>query len=118
MGYQRVIPRDLFNESKLLKCLGFIALHIHNRQYDLPLVMNVKNPKGGFKIEQDQGSGDLYCSNVEFYLDLPTPRYIKIATSYNSKENFPLVYEDTSNVFNEDGKFSDDFLSYLRDLCK
>ena len=23
MSYERVIPRDLFNEAKLLKCLGF-----------------------------------------------------------------------------------------------
>ncbi len=28
-NYQRVIPRDFFNESKLLKCMGFLALKIH-----------------------------------------------------------------------------------------
>lgn len=28
--YQRVLPRDLFNESKLLKCIGQLVLLIHD----------------------------------------------------------------------------------------
>ena len=30
MSYTRETPRDLFNESKLLKCLGQLSLIIHN----------------------------------------------------------------------------------------
>ena len=30
INYQRVIPRDLFNESKLLQQLGFVCLAIHD----------------------------------------------------------------------------------------
>ena len=32
MTYRRVLPRDLFNEAKLLKCLGQLALIIHDGQ--------------------------------------------------------------------------------------
>ena len=28
--YERVIPRDLFNEAKLLKCVGLLVLKIHD----------------------------------------------------------------------------------------
>lgn len=31
MTYQREIPRDLFNEANLLKCLGQISLIAHDR---------------------------------------------------------------------------------------
>ena len=34
MSYARVIPRDLFNEANLLKCLGKVALILMDRPSD------------------------------------------------------------------------------------
>lgn len=39
--YQRVIPRDLFNEAKLLKCLGRLSLFIHDGKS--PPILKVRN---------------------------------------------------------------------------
>ncbi len=32
--YTRVIPRDLFNEAKLLKCIGRLVLLIHDGDHN------------------------------------------------------------------------------------
>lgn len=34
-SYRRVLPRDLFNEAKLLKCLGQLSLMIHDGKCEL-----------------------------------------------------------------------------------
>lgn len=111
MSYYRVIPRDLFNEAKLLKCLGQLALVIHDR---------VKVPRGlslhhfaedeGFRIEQDENSGALYCTNLECS---SCAGDVSLSLPYNSKDAYPLRFvrdeETEGRVFNEDGTLSDEF---------
>src|SRR6056297_3713067 len=64
MAYQRVIPRDLFNESNLLFALGRLALHAH--EYGLPEPWEVMHifEDMPFCIMQDETNGGIYCNNV------------------------------------------------------
>lgn len=116
MSYQRVIPRDLFNEAKLLKCLGQLALFIHDG-VKVPRGLAFEeqdNTEGGFQIEQNPNSGALYCCTLELFF---RGKLIELSAPYNSKDAYPLRFvwddENEGRVFNEDGSISDDFRAVL-----
>ncbi len=110
MSYLRVIPRDLFNEAKLLKCMGQLALLIHDGVgVSKELSLEHDNPEGGFQIEQDDSTGDLYCANIEC---LCKGRLIGLRAAYNSKKPYSLrfiVGDEDGDVFNADGSLSEEF---------
>lgn len=116
--YTRVIPRDLFNESKLLKCLGQLALLVHEGK--VPNV-TVKNTGRFFEIYQRYSDGGLEVINgIDFKLG---SKFLELYTVYNSKENYPLLcgYVDDSgcvevSVFHEDGTLTSEFCEYLKGL--
>lgn len=113
--YRRVIPRDLFNESKLLKCMGRVVL-LHHEGIDKGLlVIQHKNPNRGFDIVQDTSSGILYVRNLTVHLN--DGRRIMMGTLYNSKDEYPLEYnvmdEEYGSVLKEDGSFSDEFKTLI-----
>lgn len=115
MPYQRVIPRDLFNESKLLKCLGRLALILHEGfGVRWPLALEHENPEDGFVIDQCPDDGSLFCDNLVLTLG---ERRIRLASPLNSKEPYPLFFIDPEDgvvsVFNDDGTFSDEFTGWL-----
>lgn len=112
--FTRVIPRDLFNEAKLLKSIGQLTLQIHDGKCSLTFEFD-NTTHQGFNIEQSDSDGRLEITNLSFYMpDGDTPIYF--ATQYNSKDAYPLWFttqdEQEGRVFNEDGSFSDDF-NYL-----
>lgn len=117
MSYQRVIPRDLFNEAKLLKCLGALALHIHDYR-PAGVTLNHFAEDEGFRIEQNPDSGALYCSNLELTAH---GTVIGLSTPYNCKDAYPLNFADDSaeedgRVFNEDGSLSNEFRNLIASL--
>lgn len=116
MTYARVIPRDLFNESKLLKCLGQLALIIHDKPLPCPLALEHENPKDGFVIAQDKTTGNLYCTSLSLVL-VETGDTVDVFTIYNSKAPFPLYFDDGNNsefsVFEDDGTLSTEFTEFL-----
>ena len=111
--YRRVIPRDLFNEAKLLKCMGQLALLIHDGvgvPRGLELVHD-DSVNQGFVIEQDDSDGSLFVSNLTLRFK---GRVIVLKSPYNSRDCYPLWYgPDDEQVFNDDGSFATDFLSSL-----
>lgn len=115
MSYTRVIPRDLFNESKLLKCLGQLALIIHDR-VGVPTGLTLEHDdteNAGFQIEQDDSTGALYCENLTCSLGA---RIVGLRAPYNHKGTYPLQFEcgdDEGAVFNEDGTLSEEFKDML-----
>lgn len=114
MSYTRVIPRDLFNEAKLLKCLGQLALLIHDG-VKIPRGLSIEHadPTEGFRIEQDGSDGSLYCANLCVFCNGCA---ISLRTPLNSKDAYPLwftVGEEEGRVFNEDGTLSDEFRQVL-----
>ena len=122
MTYQRVIPRDLFNEAKLLKCLGRLVIVA-----DAYAMLTVTHDGEPFDIQQSV-DGDLYCENVEVryrygnLLENPTTpaQTIGVFNPINSREDWPLLFEDDGgehrHVFRQDdpnGNLSEAFLCHI-----
>ena len=105
--YIRVIPRDLFNESKLLKCLGRLCLLIHEGKIDIKF----DHDESPFNIVQNV-DGDIYVSNIEFSIN---GNKLNFSTMINNKDNYPLICDEEFDftVFDESGNFTPKFLEYL-----
>lgn len=87
MSHQRVIPRDLFNESKFLKCLGALWIAIHEKRVNgLNLVYIFEGNE--FKIHQNPHDASLWCANIRLYLG---GEEIHLFHPYNSKDNYPIM---------------------------
>jgi hypothetical protein len=108
--YKRVIPRDLFNESKLLKCVGRLVILIHDgfavngMQFD--------HDAEPFKIALSD-DGFLMVTNIRFTIG---DHELTFKSLYNSKYNWPLYLEHDNcdfEVFDENGEYSDEF----KDIC-
>lgn len=87
MTYRRVIPRDLFNEASLLKCLGRLAILTE----DLPGVAmqygGEGDPDEGWNIRQDEASGAIYADNVLLWIG---GRVAHLERPLNSRDEWPL----------------------------
>lgn len=96
--YTRVIPRDLFNEASLLKCLGKLALAAESEPR-----LTVYHDGDAFIVLQNPDSGGLHCANLLFCWE-GEPMYLE--RPLNSRDPWPLYWERGSNsveVFNQDG---------------
>jgi hypothetical protein len=109
LNYGRVVPRDLFNESKLLKCIGQLCLLIHNN--DTPVEMSFEHNRESFKIELLM-EGSLTITNV--IISIKNKPYM-FKTTYNSKSNYPLFVVDGYDeypVFDNNGEFDEEFIEF------
>lgn len=120
MTYTRVAPRDLFNESKLLKCLGQLALLIHEGK--APEGLTFEDNGMSYRIEQRDYDGGIECRNgITFYY---YHHKLCLYHPLNVKEPYPLLLDTSFNVdggteydvFYDDGSISDDFLTGLKDF--
>jgi len=134
--YERVIPRDLFNEAKLLKCLGQLTLLIHEGKCDLEVLFGgpgegdtvCRGFETGVNID-----GGYYCNNIRVYVKSGdgSLRELELATNCNSKLSYPLVavftgysianpepvlpaINEEAYVFNEHGSLATDFIELIR----
>lgn len=89
MTYTRVLPRDLFNEANLLKCLGQLALIAHDRgRPDLISVSLKDTGEGGaFDIRQNDDDGSIYAAAVQITI---RGRPWNHRRPLNSREPWPL----------------------------
>lgn len=112
-NYQRVIPRDLFNESKLLKCIGRLVLLIHDNL--APQFLTFDYDGEPFIIGLTY-CGHLKVKNINFSYD---NFELEFKTVYNSKADYPF-YCDYDNceylVFDENGNFDEEFLNLLEEI--
>ena len=111
MSYPRVIPRDLFNEAKLLKCMGRLALLVHDEM--TPGDIKIEYDTDGFEVGQNPDDGSLTITNMHVLIN---DRIVPMATMYNSKDNYPLwaIGEDADYpVFTEDGDWHLDFIEFV-----
>jgi hypothetical protein len=103
-NYARVIPRDLFNEANLLKCLG--KLWIETEKYRSVRWVHDGVP---FEIQQDPSDGAISVRNLMFYVGNVSYRLWR---PLNSRERWPLFLEigwgRELEVFKEDGSLSDE----------
>lgn len=109
-NYARVIPRDLFNESKLLKCLGQLCLLIHDNGAGRLKFYHDDIKRKRFQIGVRQSDGGHYCKNLHFTID---GKRVEVYGIMNSREPYPLLFTaddgDEYEVFHSDGSLSDDF---------
>ncbi len=109
-NYTRVIPRDFFNEAKLLKCMGQLALKILDGQ--TPCKIEIEDNGDPFNIELDE-DGSLFVSNYPVLVKGISYRF---KTTYNSKSPFPFYMEHNYcdfQVFDDKGEFHTDFLEFV-----
>lgn len=107
MSYFRVLPRDLFNEAKLLKCLGKVSLMVHDEL--LPFNCTHEDERAGFKIEQNEDDGTISVTNLHFFDNNGTPIYFW--HPLNARDKWPLMMEykgKTYYPFSEKGEWMPD----------
>lgn len=106
MTYMRVIPRDLFNEAKLLKCLGQLVIEAERLPEGAVII---HHDDGAFRIEQDASSGAIYVANLSITVGGERAYF---TTGMNARGAYPMycdIGDETIAVFNDDGKFTDEF---------
>jgi hypothetical protein len=111
--YQRIIPRDLFNEAKLLKCMGRLCLLIHD---DMTPVEMSFDEVDKFEIGQLKSDGALTIANMHVYIK---GKEFLFKAQYNNKHNYPfkLEHDDADyQVFDENGNFDQEFLDFCKKL--
>lgn len=112
--YTRVCPRDLFNEAKLLKCMGRLCLLILDQL--TPVEMTNSDNGEPFKIGLLE-EGALTITNLHIKIK---GKHFLFKTTYNSKSNYPLYLQtdkyDDYLVFDESGNFEEDFISFCKSL--
>jgi hypothetical protein len=106
MTYLRVLPRDAFNEAKLLKCVGKLTLLIEDRMlpgwaYDYD--------GAAFDVKQDESDGSISVANIAFTKD---GERVTVGTPLNSKRAWPMLASgagyDYVFVFDDAGNFNPD----------
>lgn len=111
--YTRVIPRDFFNEAKLLKCMGLLALKILDGL--TPCEISIEENGESFNIElSDEGS--LFISNYNVIVKNTVCHF---KTTYNAKGNYPFYceYDYTDYlVFDENGDWHPNFIEFIKTL--
>lgn len=116
MSYIRVIPRDLFNEANLLKCLGQLYICLENAGEHVAK-FRVDCVEGNFDIRQNEADGSISVVNLPFSIN-NAPYILK--RPMNSRRSFPLYASSLFNdhddveVFNEDGKLTEEFLELIK----
>lgn len=107
MSYQRILPRDLFNESKLLKCLGFLVLEYENKMF--PNNVHIYYDGTPFNIQQDY-DGNIEVVNLSIEKN---DEEIRLYHPLNDKRPYPLRAEFFAGldvrVFDDDGLFTKKF---------
>lgn len=111
-SYQRVIPRDLFNDANLLKCYGQIYINLEPLDVDAKLVE--RGDMRGFHIERDDSSGATFVANVHLIV---RGQPVRLERPMNSRQPYPLYmvtedYEEIT-VFEQSGQFSAEFVAFL-----
>ncbi len=111
MSYRRVIPRDLFNEANLLKCLGQLYLHFDKLA---PHRVSMELDGATFDIEQDQADGSISVGNLIITIK---GQYWRHSRPLNSRYPWPLYLlrgDEAIPAFHDSGDLS----SELRDLLE
>lgn len=119
MTYQRVLPRDLFNEAKLLKCLGKLIVEIENK--NLPIAHAFEANAAGFSVGQDENDDSIFVSNIRFYAHSDAGKRLYFFTGLNARNEWPLQctdfnQRDTLHVFNSQSELSEAFINWVNSL--
>lgn len=121
--YIRVVPRDLFNEAKLLKCMGRLIVLIEDKM--LPETISYLDGGYPFVVAQDQSDGGLVLRNIRVLRTRTTGATfvadkLTFKTKLNSKDSYPLYVQPLTNedeeirVFTSLGEPTEEFLEFCK----
>jgi len=106
MSYERVIPRDLFNEGSLLKCYGRLYILLEGDRNAAFTTESVSS----FDVVQREDDGRLYIENLPFVI---CGKEYRLTRPLNSRAPWPLYAELANDpdfeeipVFTDDGELS------------
>ncbi|MGY3582180.1 hypothetical protein ACVIGB_000895 [Bradyrhizobium sp. USDA 4341] len=115
MSYQRVIPRDLFNESSLLKCYG--RLYIVLEKVPSHSARFTDEPVSEFEIRQRADDGSIFIENLPLHVGDDEFRLVR---PLNSRHPWPLYAErigdpdfEPVEVFDDEGELTADMRKLL-----
>ena len=118
--YKRVLPRDLFNESKLLKVAGKLVCLIEDRVITNMTYEHDTTFTENFIVGQDQSDGAFYLHNLKFYVRFDEGVFELRLHVMQDKEQHWNAYTDCEGftepevrVFDEDGHATQEFLEML-----
>jgi hypothetical protein len=118
--YMRIFPRDFFNESKLLKCMGQLTLQMEKgfgAELGLKWVHD-RQASEGFEIRQDGPLNGFYCDNVTLYSTKLDKEFF-IYSVCNARTPYPLFHfnEETGDdveILDDLGNISGIFMDYIQ----
>lgn len=128
MTYNRVIPRDLFNEASLLKCLGRMYILLENGTHRADMqYAGEGDTSAGWNIQQNPHTGGIYADNVLLWISGTNPnrpglqRVAYLERPLNSRDPWPLWLErldgeeldEPIEVFTDAGDFTPEFLALI-----
>jgi hypothetical protein len=114
-NYVRVLPRDLFNESALLKSVGKLWIHIERlRSIDAKIV---EEKVSNFDIVQDEADGSISIRNLTFIVK---GQKYSLSRNLNSQNSWCLWLSkpddedfETIEVLDEEGNLTEEMISFL-----
>lgn len=115
MPYNRVVPRDLFNEASLLKCYGRLCILLDNLPRSSHRARLSEGDGSEFEVCQDDGDGSLTVSNLPFTI---ARRPFRLCRPLNSRRPWPLYVIDgdgeETEVFTDEGELTADFAHLIK----
>jgi hypothetical protein len=112
MSYQRVIPRDLFNEASLLKCLGKFWILTERFQ---PKKVQIEHDGEAFDVWQNEDDGTICVLNVDLCINgVP----YDLVRPLNSRQPWPLYLKDDVDgdniaVFTDAGELTPEIMELI-----
>jgi len=117
MSYTRVIPRDLFNEASLLKCLGQLWIKTEGYQGQPPRPVLILHTGTEFNVHQDESDGSIHSGSITVII---RGRAYDHYRPLNSREPWPLWLRQRANpdakdfcAFTDDGELSAEVLALI-----
>lgn len=119
MSYIRVIPRDLFNEANLLKCVGALYIALDEKYRGSLASFGEADIDGvdSFDIQQSMDDGSTYVANLPLTVN---GELFDLTRPLNSREPWPLYVTSQADpdfedfrVFNDDGTLTGEFLEFI-----
>lgn len=109
--YYRIIPRDLFNEANLLKCLGHLWIETERFQ---PGKVTMEHDGEAFEVWQNGDDGTTRVANIAITINgKPYDAFRPL----NSRRTWPLYLIGTDDhpieVFQDDGTLTRELLALI-----
>jgi hypothetical protein len=115
-NYRRVIPRDLFNEASLLKCLGRLVIELERVDHGGAVGFDVEDVEH-FDIVQSQDDGSISVANLPFSV---RGRKYRLSCPLNSRQPYPLWLSDEDEeiepieVLSDDGSLTGEMITFVK----